>query len=249
MFYQSLIYSPHSYFTAKFRAIGNKKHDTYGSLEKQINEKFDVQYHPPISKEPRRCGAIGYKIGMTTIFDKWGVGIPCTVIQLDRCQVVQVKKSPKEGGRNYIQVGAGEVNMNTIKKPQLGHFIKAGVPVKKHLAEFTVTAENMLPVGYMIGPSHFKIGNFVDLKGTSKGKGWQGVIKRWNFSEQSWTHGNTKHHRAQGALQGREEPGKVFKGKKMAGKMGNQSATHYSSKVIRIDNERSLLYVKGPVPG
>ena len=101
----------------------------------------------------------------------------------------------------------------------------------------------------MIGPSFFKVGNYVDIKGTGKGKGTQGTIKRWNFSHQSFTHGNSKAHRAPGALQGCEFPGKVFKGKKMAGKMGNRSSTQFSCQVIRVDTPRSLLYIKGSVPG
>jgi large subunit ribosomal protein L3 len=131
----------------------------------------------------------------------------------------------------------------------LGHFIKSEVPAKRHTASFQVSEEHFLPIGYVIGPSHFKIGNFVDVKGNSKGKGTQGTIKKWNFSHQNFTHGNSKAHRKPGALQGAEFPGKVFKGKKMAGKMGNESATHFNCKVVKIDNPRSLIYLKGPVPG
>ena len=225
------------------------KWKTFGSLEHEINSKFNVTHTPPIHRLSRRCGAIGYKIGMTSIFDQWGVQVPCTVIQIDRCQVIQIKENVNGKLKHMIQVGAGEGNIKAIKKPQLGHFLKAGVPIKKHLAEFEVTRENFLPVGYMIGPSYFKNGNYVDIKGTSKGKGFQGTIKRWNFSHQYFTHGNSKAHRAPGALQGCEFPGKVFKGKKMAGKMGNKSAIQYSCKVMRIDNPRSLLYVRGSIPG
>lgn len=127
--------------------------------------------------------------------------------------------------------------------------MKAGVPAKRHVSSFQVTEDNILPVGYVIGPSYFKIGNFLDVKGTSKGKGFQGVIKRWNFSHQYFTHGNSLSHRAPGALQGCEHPGKVFKGKKMAGRTGNESATQFSCRVIKIDTPRSLIYVKGPIPG
>ena len=207
--YRNLIFSQHNFFSNRFRANGPQRHDTFGSLEKDINSKYDVKDVLPASINSRRCGAIGYKIGMTSIFDKWGIAIPCTVIQIDRCQVIQVKENNGKS-ENTIQVGAGEANLKLLKKSLQGHFLKAGVPAKKHLAEFKVTSENILPVGYMIGPSHFKIGNFVDVKGTSKGKGFQGVIKRWNFSWQPHTHGNTKHHRAPGALQGRERPGKVI---------------------------------------
>jgi large subunit ribosomal protein L3 len=221
----------------------------FGSLEQEVNTKFDVDHTPSKERNSKRCGAIGYKVGMTSLWDKWGVTIPCTVIQIDRCQVVQISEDINDKGTNVIQVGAGEGNPRNMKNSQVGHFIKAGVPIKKHTAGFQVSKENFLPIGYMIGPSHFKIGNFVDVQGNSKGKGFQGTIKRWNFGHQFFTHGNSKAHRKPGALQGCEEPGKVFKGKKMAGKMGNSPATHFSAKVIRVDNERSLIYVKGPVPG
>lgn len=160
-----------------------------------------------------------------------------------------MRENEQGSGKHIVEVGAGEANPTTISKAMLGHFIKAGVPAKRHVCSFQVTQKHILPIGYMIGPSHFKIGNWVDVKGTSKGKGTQGTIKRWNFSHQYFTHGNSKAHRKPGALQGAEQPGKVFKGKKMAGKMGNKSATQHSCKVIRIDTPRSLLYVKGPVPG
>jgi len=221
----------------------------FGSLEEEINSRFDVEHNIPIHRDSRRCGAIGYKVGMTQIWDKWGLRIPCTVIQIDRCQVIQIKESIDGKLRHNIQVGAGEGNIKKIKKSLLGHYLNAGVPIKKHLAEFEVTRDNFLPVGYMIGPSYFKVGNYIDIKGTSKGKGTQGTIKRWNFSHQYFTHGNSKAHRAPGALQGCEFPGKVFKGKKMAGRMGNQSSTQFSCKVMRVDTPRSLLYVRGSIPG
>lgn len=140
-------------------------------------------------------------------------------------------------------------NPKKWKKPAIGHFLKARVPPKKFLREFKVSEENFLPVGWMLGPSHFKIGQFVDLKGTSKGKGTAGTIKRWNFASNFMTHGNSKAHRKQGSIGNAEFPGRVFKGKKMAGRLGNDSATHHASRVVKIDTERSLLYVKGPVPG
>lgn len=165
---------------------------------------------------------------MTSIFDKWGKMHPVTVIQLDRCQVVQIKENINGKGDHNIQVGAGEGNIEMIKKPQLGHFLKHNVPIKRHLAEFRVTKDNFLPIGYMIGPSYFKVGNFVDVIGTSKGKGFQGTIKRWNFRHQFMTHGNSLSHRAPGALQGCEEPGRVFRGKKMAGRLGGESACQFT---------------------
>jgi large subunit ribosomal protein L3 len=117
------------------------------------------------------------------------------------------------------------------------------------LAEFRVTAENFLPIGYMLGPRHFAIGQFVDVISTSKGKGYQGVMKRWNFSGQGASHGNSKAHRAPGSIGQCEYPGKVWKGKKMAGHLGNVSATILNQRVVRIDIEKSLLYIAGNVPG
>ena len=186
---------------------------------------------------------------MTEVFDSWGVSYPCSIIQIDRCQVVKIDENVDGKLKHMIQVGAGEGNIKAMRKPQIGHFVNAGLPLKKHVASFEVTRDNFLPVGFMIGPSYFKVGNYVDIKGTSKGKGFQGTIKRWNFRHQAFTHGNSKAHRKPGALQGCEFPGKVFKGKKMAGKMGNKSATQFTCRVMRVDNERSLLYVKGPIPG
>ena len=127
--------------------------------------------------------------------------------------------------------------------------MKYGLPPKKHLAEFKVTEENFLPIVYSLGPSHFSIGQFVDVQSTSKGKGYQGVMKRWNFSGQKATHGNSKAHRLPGSIGQCEYPGKVWKGKKMAGHLGNQSATVLNQRVVRIDEARSLLYVMGNVPG
>lgn len=248
----SLYTTPQYFFCLNWgrnRSRTRVKFTEFGSLEEENNAQYDVTHTPPIHRDSLRCGAIGYKIGMTHIFGKWGESIPCTVIQLDRCQVIQIKEDIDGKLTHKIQVGAGEGNIKTIKKAQLGHFLNAGVPIKKHTAEFQVTRENFLPVGYMIGPSFFKVGNFVDVQGTTKGKGFQGTIKRWNFKHQAFTHGNHKAHRAPGALQGCTEPGKVFKGKKMAGQMGNKNSTQFSSKVIRVDTPRSLLYVKGSVPG
>lgn len=146
-------------------------------------------------------------------------------------------------------MGLGEAKMKKLKKPQAGHFLKYGLPPKQFLAEFPVTPECLLPVGFMLGPSHFSLGQYVDVKSTSKGKGYQGTMKRWNFSGQEASHGNSKAHRLPGSIGQCEYPGKVWKGKKMAGQMGNQSATVLNQRVVRIDHARSLIYVKGNVPG
>lgn len=130
-----------------------------------------------------------------------------------------------------------------MKKPQIGHLMKHNLPAKSILAEFKVTPENLLPLGYCLGPRHFKIGQFVDCRATCKGKGYQGVIKRWNFTMQNASHGVSKTHRAAGSIGMCEDPGKIFKGKKMAGHMGNHSHTAQTQKVLKIDTERSLIYI------
>ena len=139
--------------------------------------------------------------------------------------------------------------MKNLKKPQAGHFLKYNLPPKQDLAEFPITEESFLPVGYMLSPRHFQIGQYVDVKAISIGKGFQGVMKRWNFSGQGASHGNSVSHRHPGSIGNREYPGKVFKGKKMAGQLGNQYATIQSQMVVKIDVDRSLLYIQGNVPG
>lgn len=136
-----------------------------------------------------------------------------------------------------------------MKKPQAGHFLKHNLPPKRNLTEFKVTPENFLPVGYQLSPRHFRIGQFVDVQAISKGKGFQGTMKRWNFDGQFASHGNSVSHRHPGSIGMNEFPGKVFKGKKMAGHMGNVSSTMQNQIVVKIDVERSLLYVRGNVPG
>ena len=142
-------------------------------------------------------------------------------MQIDRCQVIQVKTKERGDLVNSIQVGCGTQHTKRMKKPQAGHYLKYGLPPKRHLAEFMVTPENLLPIGYFLGPRHFHIGQFVDVQAVSKGKGYQGVMKRWNFSGQPATHGNSKTHRHAGSIGMCEFPGKIFKGKKMAGHLGN----------------------------
>lgn len=222
--------------------------ETFASLEDQINAQFQLKPTLPTSRNSKRTGVIGYKMGMTHFWDKWGKLIPCTVIQLDRCQVTQVKTLEKDGV-NAMQVGCGEKPVQKVKKPQIGHFLKNNLPPKRHLKEFQVSPEAFLPVGYMLGPRHFQIGQAVDVCAVSIGKGFQGTIKRWNFSQQSNSHGNSKAHRLPGSIGQCEFPGKVIKGKKMAGRLGFQSATVLNQKVVKIDTEKSLLYVMGNTPG
>ncbi|CDW71541.1 ribosomal protein l3 containing protein [Stylonychia lemnae] len=229
--------------------ITNKK-TSFTSFEDQVNANFNKNLikTAPANRESRRVGLIGYKMGMTHFWNKWGALVPCTVIQIDRCQVTQVKTLEKDGV-NAIQVGCGEERMKNLKKPQAGHYLKHNLPPKGDLAEFPVTDENFLPPGYMLGPRHFKIGQLVDVKSVSIGKGFQGVMKRWNFSGQNASHGNSVSHRHAGSIGNREYPGKVFKGKKMAGHLGNINCTIQNQMVVKIDVDRSLLYIQGNVPG
>ena len=224
------------------------KRTSFHSFEDQINQNFPILKTAPISRESRRVGLLGYKIGMTHFWNKWGQLVPCTVIQIDRCQVTQVKTKEKDG-RDAIQVGCGEQRLKNLAKPQAGHFLKYNLPPKRELVEFPVTPENFLPVGYALSPRHFSIGQFIDVQAVSKGKGYQGTMKRWNFSGQNASHGNSLSHRHPGSIGNNEFPGKVFKGKKMAGQLGNVNSTVMNQIVVKIDVDRSLLFVKGNVPG
>lgn len=147
----------------KAKEHGKKlKMSSFKSFEGEINANFKLKPTEATTRESKRCGALGYKVGMTHFWDKWGKMQPCTVIQLDRCQVTQVK-TVEHDGINAIQLGIGQAKLHKMKKPELGHFLKHYLPPKQHLAEFRVTPENFLPVGYCIGPRHFKIGQFVDV--------------------------------------------------------------------------------------
>jgi large subunit ribosomal protein L3 len=158
-------------------------------------------------------------------------------------------KTKEKDGVDAIQIGIGEDRLKTLAKPQAGHYLKNNLPPKRHLAEFPVTPENFLPVGFCLGPRHFRIGQLVDVQSLSKGKGYQGPMKRWNFSGQNASHGNSLSHRRPGSIGNNEFPGKVFKGKKMAGQLGNENATVMNQMVVKIDVDRSLLYIMGNVPG
>jgi len=213
-----------------------------------VNEKFHIE--PVLNPHPmsRRTGVLGYKIGMVSEFDKWGHMIPLTVLQIDRCQVIRVKTQAEEG-YDAVVVGSGEKSMNTVTKPMVGQFLKAGVPPKLNICEFRISPENALPVGYMIGVRHFNVGQYIDVKAKSKGQGFTGVMKRWNFDGQPASHGCSVSHRMPGSTGQRQDPGRVFKGKKMAGRLGNENITVRKLQIYKIDFDRSLIYVKGSVPG
>lgn len=195
-----------------------------------------------------RTGIIAKKVGMTRLFAEDGSHVPVTVLSLDGCQVVAVRTKEKDG-YTAVQLGAGKAKVKNVGKPMRGHFAKAKVEPKLKLAEFRVAADKLLDVGAEIAADHFVIGQFVDIAGHATGKGFQGVMKRWNFRGLEATHGVSISHRSHGSTGQRQDPGRTFKGKKMAGHMGTDRATVQSLKVIATDAERGLVMVKGAVPG
>lgn len=195
-------------------------------------------------------GLIGRKVGMTRIFTEDGVSIPVTVIEATPNRVTQLRTEESDGYR-ALQVTAGTRKANRVNKAQAGHFAKAGVEAGRGLWEFRLTdGEGAdIQVGSEITVEIFNDTKKVDVAGTSKGKGFAGAIKRWNFSSQRMTHGNSLSHRAPGSIGQNQSPGKVFKGKKMAGQLGNKRVTTQSLELVKVDLENNLLLIKGAVPG
>lgn len=195
-------------------------------------------------------GLIGRKIGMTRVFTDAGASVPVTVVHVEPNRVTQVKALETDGYR-ALQVTRGSRKASRVSKPLAGHFAKAGVEAGDGLWEFRVTEDEMgeLKVGSEISTSLFEEGQIVDVAGTSKGKGFAGTIKRHNFRGQDATHGNSISHRVPGSTGQNQTPGRVFKGKKMAGHMGAERKTSENLEVVRVDSERNLLLIKGAVPG
>ena len=196
-----------------------------------------------------RTGVIAKKVGMTRLFQEDGRHVPVTVLALEDCQVVSHRTADRDG---YValQVGAGEAKQKNVAKPQREHFAKAQVPLKKKVAEFRVDSEEaLLPVGATISAEHFVAGQMVDVSGHTQGKGFQGGMKRWGFGGMRATHGVSISHRAHGSTGNRQDPGRVFKNKKMAGHMGDRQRTQQNLEVVRTDVPRGLIFVKGSVPG
>jgi large subunit ribosomal protein L3 len=195
-------------------------------------------------------GLIGRKVGMTRIFNEDGVSVPVTVIEATPNRVTQIRDEETDGYR-ALQVTAGDKKANRVNKADAGHFAKAGVEAGRGLWEFRLAAGEGegIEVGNDITVEVFNDTKLVDVTGTSKGKGFQGGVKRWNFAMQDATHGNSISHRAPGSIGQNQTPGRVFKGKKMAGQMGNVRTTTQNLEVVRVDAERNLLLVKGAVPG
>ena len=195
-----------------------------------------------------RTGVLARKEGMTRIFTEDGRQVPVTVLKIDNCQVVGTRTDEKNG-YNSVQVGAGTAKIKRVSKQMRGVYAAAKVEPKKKVVEFRVDAENLAEVGAEFGANHFVEGQKVDVCTTSKGKGFQGGIKRHNFGGMRATHGVSVSHRALGATGQCQDPGKVFKGKKMAGQMGNKRVTTQNLEIAGIDLEDNLILVKGSVPG
>jgi|SRR5690554_1035186 large subunit ribosomal protein L3 len=193
-------------------------------------------------------GLIGRKAGMTRIFTEDGVSVPVTVIEMEPNRVTSIKTVEKDGYA-AVQVTTGSKKANRLSKPEAGHFAKAGVEAGRGLWEFRLNGDEEINVGDSLTVERFEAGQKIDVTGQSKGKGFQGGVKRWNFRTQDMTHGNSVSHRAPGSIGQCQTPGRVFKGKKMAGHMGDERCTVQTLEVVRVDAERNLLIVKGAIPG
>ena len=195
-----------------------------------------------------RSGVIAKKLGMTRLFMEDGRQIPVTVLQLDGLQVVAQRTTDKDG-YTAIQLGAGSAKAKRVSAPMRGHFAAAKVEPKRKLAEFRVDPENLVAVGEEITADHYFEGQFVDVSGTSTGKGFAGAMKRHNFGGLRASHGVSISHRSHGSTGQCQDPGRVFKGKKMAGHLGSVRVTTQNLQVVRTDADRGLIMVKGAVPG
>lgn len=194
-------------------------------------------------------GLVGRKVGMTRIFTEDGASVPVTVVEVEPNRVSQVRTSDVDG-YEAIQVTTGAKKASRVSKPQAGHFAKAGVEAGRGLWEFRLdNTEETFEVGTELTVERFAEVQKVDVTGQSKGKGFQGGVKRWNFKTQDMTHGNSLSHRAPGSIGQCQTPGRVFKGKKMAGHMGAERVTTQNLDIVRVDAERNLLLIKGAVPG
>lgn len=194
-------------------------------------------------------GLVGRKTGMTRVFNDDGVSIPVTVIEVSPNRVTRVKTGESDGYL-AIQVTTGSRKVSKVAKPEAGQFAKSGVEAGRGLWEFRLEEGAEAPAqGSELTVSLFEAGQKVDVTGVSKGKGYQGTVKRWNFRTQDWTHGNSRSHRVPGSIGQNQSPGRVFKGKKMTGHMGVDQVTVQTLEVVRVDTERNLLLVKGAIPG
>jgi large subunit ribosomal protein L3 len=195
-----------------------------------------------------RTGLIAINEGMTRVFGEDGSHIPVTVLKVDDCQVVGVRTEDKDG-YTAVQIGAGKAKVKNVSKPLRGHYAKAKVEPKKKLMEFRVSPENTLDIGAELCASHFVVGQFVDVQGQTKGCGFAGGMKRWNFGGLRASHGVSVSHRSIGSVGSAQDPGRIWKGKKMPGQMGNETVTTQNLKIVAVYPEDGLILVQGNVPG
>jgi len=195
-----------------------------------------------------RSGVLAQKVGMTRIFTEGGEHIPVTVLKLDKLQVLS-QRTVEKNGYTAVQLGAGVRKPSRVSKAERQNFVIAESEPKRKVVEFRVSPENLIEVGAEITAAHFVTGQFVDVSGVTQGKGFQGAMKRWNFGGLRATHGVSVTHRSLGSTGQRQDPGKVFKGKKMAGHMGDDKVTTLNLVVVKTDVERGLIMVRGAVPG
>ena len=195
-----------------------------------------------------RSGVIAQKVGMTRVYNDAGEHVPVTVLRMEGCQVV-AQRTVEKNGYSAVQLGAGQAKVKNTTKALRGHFAVASVEPKAKLAEFRVTEDNLLDIGTELSAGHFTAGQLVDVTGTTVGKGFAGAIKRHGFGGLRATHGVSVSHRSHGSTGSRQDPGKVFKNKKMAGHMGQTRVTTQNLEVVSTDEDRGLILIKGAVPG
>ncbi len=195
-----------------------------------------------------RTGLIAQKLGMTRTFSEEGAHVPVTVLKVEKCEVVAVRTAERDG-YTAVQLGVGTAKPRNTTKAQRGHFAKAKVEPKRKLAEFRVTADALLEIGVELAANHFLPGQFVDVTGTTIGKGFAGSMKRWNFHGLRATHGVSVSHRSHGSTGNRQDPGRTFPNKKMAGHLGVERVTTLNLKVVATDVDRGLIMIRGAVPG
>ncbi|GAN67383.1 50S ribosomal protein L3 [Acetobacter orleanensis] len=195
-----------------------------------------------------RTGLIAKKLGMSRLFKEDGTHVPVTVLHVDSVQVVDVR-TPDRDGYTAVQLGMGKAKVKNVSKPNRGHFARTKVEPKKKLVEFRVADDATLEIGASLSAAHFVVGQKVDVTGTSKGKGFAGAMKRWNFAGLEASHGVSISHRSHGSTGNRQDPGKTFKNKKMAGHLGDERITTLNLEIAAIDPEKNLIMIRGSVPG
>ena len=195
-----------------------------------------------------RSGLVALKVGMTRVFTADGNHVPVTVLKVDGVQVVAQRTQEKDG-YTAVQLGIGVRKAKRVTRAMKGHYAKANVEPKRKLVEFRVGADSLIDVGAELVPSHFLAGQYIDVTGTTVGKGFQGPMKRWNFAGLEATHGVSVSHRSHGSTGQRQDPGRTFKGKKMAGHLGDERVTIQNLQVVSVDDAKGFIFVKGAVPG